>query len=341
MKPISLFIIVFILSSSFVFSEEKNPIQLYQEIALSKKLDLNRYWRLLLHYRDPIFFGKSKSEADGNEFFLSPNGKTDPKAELLETISSFFREPLPEEIEETKLHPFCKYPERFRWLDSQLNFDRGLLPKLNCERYKNWIEALNPTSIKLIFASFYLNNPASLFGHNLLKIGSGESSKSEILDYAVNFAANNSPDDSALVYTIKGVMGGYPGVFSIFPYYYKINEYNDMESRDLWEYELNFDEEQSKRITAHIWELGSTHFDYFFFDENCSYQLLSLLEIGNPELKLRDRFNLYTIPSDTVKLILEQEGLVRKKSYRPSLSSKMNQKLFYLEKKKDIGYRNI
>ncbi|WP_080035249.1 DUF7843 domain-containing protein, partial [Leptospira interrogans] len=181
MKPISLFIIVFILSSSFVFSEEKNPIQLYQEIALSKKLDLNRYWRLLLHYRDPIFFGKSKSEADGNEFFLSPNGKTDPKAELLETISSFFREPLPEEIEETKLHPFCKYPERFRWLDSQLNFDRGLLPKLNCERYKNWIEALNPTSIKLIFASFYLNNPASLFGHNLLKIGSGESSKSEIL----------------------------------------------------------------------------------------------------------------------------------------------------------------
>ncbi|EJO78494.1 DUF4105 domain-containing protein [Leptospira interrogans] len=332
MKPISLFIIVFILSSSFVFSEEKNPIQLYQEIALSKKLDLNRYWRLLLHYRDPIFFGKSKSEADGNEFFLSPNGKTDPKAELLETISSFFREPLPEEIEETKLHPFCKYPERFRWLDSQLNFDRGLLPKLNCERYKNWIEALNPTSIKLIFASFYLNNPASLFGHNLLKIGSGESSKSEILDYAVNFAANNSPDDSALVYTIKGVMGGYPGVFSIFPYYYKINEYNDMESRDLWEYELNFDEEQSKRITAHIWELGSTHFDYFFFDENCSYQLLSLLEIGNPELKLRDRFNLYTIPSDTVKLILEQEGLVRKKSYRPSLSSKMNQKLFYLEK---------
>ncbi|EMP05515.1 hypothetical protein LEP1GSC124_0487 [Leptospira interrogans serovar Pyrogenes str. 200701872] len=58
------------MSSSFVFSEEKNPIQLYQEIALSKKLDLNRYWRLLLHYRDPIFFGKSKSEADGNEFFF-------------------------------------------------------------------------------------------------------------------------------------------------------------------------------------------------------------------------------------------------------------------------------
>ncbi|WP_061248730.1 DUF4105 domain-containing protein [Leptospira alstonii] len=337
MKPIPLFIIAFILTSNAVFSEEKNPIRSYQEIALSKNLDSARYWRLLLHYKNPIFFGKAKSEADGDEFFLSPNGKTDPKEELIETISSFFREPFPEEIEETKLHPICKYPERFRWLDSHLNFDRNLLPKLNCDRYKNWIEALSPTSIKIIFASFYLNNPASLFGHNLLKIGSGESSKSEILDYAVNFAANNSPDDSALVYTIKGVAGGYPGVFSIFPYYYKINEYNDMESRDLWEYELNFNEEESKRITSHIWELGGTYFDYFFFDENCSYQLLSLLEIGNPELKLRDQFNLYTIPADTVKLILEQEGLVRKKSYRPSLNSKMNQKLFYLEKEEKHG----
>lgn len=192
-------------------------------------------------------------------------------------------------------------------------------------------------------ASFYLNNPASLFGHNLLKIGSKNTTRSEILDYAINFAANNSPDDSALAYTVKGLMGGYPGVFSIFPYYYKINEYNDMESRDLWEYELNFDEEPSRRIASHVWELGSTYFDYFFFDENCSYHLLSLIEIGNPELRLRDKFNLYTIPSDTVKLILEREGLVRKKTYRPSLSSKLEQKLFNLdeeERKKVFEYLN-
>lgn len=332
MKPVRFFILLLFLTGSVVFSEnEKNSIHSYQEIASNKKLDSERYWQLLLHYKDPIFFGKAKSETDGSDFFLSPEGKTDPKAELMETISSFFREPSPEEIDESQLHPLCKYPERFRWLDSHLNFDRDLLPKLSCNRYKNWIASLNPTSIKLIFASFYLNNPASLFGHNLLKIGSGESSKSEILDYAVNFAANNNPDDSAITYMFKGVIGGYPGVFSIFPYYYKINEYNDMESRDLWEYELNFNEEQSRRITAHIWELGATYFDYFFFDENCSYQILSLLEIGKPELRLRDQFHLYTIPSDTIRLVLENEGLIRNKFYRPSLSSKMNQKLFNLE----------
>ncbi|RHX77764.1 hypothetical protein DLM77_20120 [Leptospira yasudae] len=327
-----LLILLFIFPD-LLFSQELivTRIKEYQELANSKNLDQTRYWRLLLHYRDPLFFGKQKSETDGLDFFVSPNGKTDPKEELLSTIQSFFREPNSEEIDETKLHPLCKYPERFRWLDSHLHFDQSLLPKLNCNRYKNWINALNPSSIKLIFASFYLNNPASLFGHNLLKIGSANTAQSEILDYAVNFAANNPPEDSALAYTFKGLAGGYPGYFSIFPYYYKINEYNDIESRDLWEYELNFDRETSRRIASHVWELGSTYFDYFFFDENCSYHLLSLLEIGNPELKLRDKFNLYTIPSDTVKLVLEQEGLVRKKTYRPSLSSKLEQKLFHLE----------
>ncbi|TGK31546.1 DUF4105 domain-containing protein [Leptospira gomenensis] len=329
----------------FLFSQEQtsDPILSYENSALEKNLDSSRYWSLLLHYRDPIFLGKSKSEIDGKDFFLSPNGHKDPKSELIATIRSFFKTPTEEELGETKLHPLCKYPERFRWLDSQLRFDKSLLPSLKCERYNNWIQALNPASIKLIFASFYLNNPASLFGHNLLKIGSENSSRSEILDYAVNFAANNAPEDSALAYTIKGLAGGYPGYFSIFPYYYKINEYNDIESRDLWEYELELGPEDSKRIASHVWELGSTYFDYFFFDENCSYHLLSLVELGKPELRLRDQFNLYTIPTDTVKLLLEQEGLVRKKTYRPSLSSKLDQKLLLLdaqEKRKVFEYLN-
>nr|WP_243399319.1 DUF4105 domain-containing protein [Leptospira ellisii] len=334
---------LFSTAAPFVFPQERteDPILDYQKAALEKKLDSSRYWSLLLHYRDPALWGNAKSEIDGKDFFLSPNGNRDPKSELIETIRSFFRTPTEEELTEVKLHPICKYPERFRWLDSELHFDKNLLPSPKCERYKNWIEALNPASIKLIFASFYLNNPASLFGHNLLKIGSENSSRSEILDYAVNFAANNAPEDSALVYTFKGLAGGYPGYFSIFPYYYKINEYNDIESRDLWEYELDLSPEDSRRIASHVWELVSTYFDYFFFDENCSYHLLSLVELGNPELRLRDKFHLYTIPTDTVKLLLEQEGLVRKKYYRPSLSSKLDQKLLLLdpeEKRKVFSY---
>ncbi|WP_225913681.1 Lnb N-terminal periplasmic domain-containing protein [Leptospira yasudae] len=328
------FLFSFFAISPVLFSQEsaiatqarQETIDSYIQNAETKKLHSERYWLLLLHYRKSIF-GNEKSEVDGQDFFLSTNGKWNSKDELAETIRGFFRTPTPEEVEEKVLHPMCKYPERFRWLDSHLNFDKNILPPLPCTRFNNWIAALNPTSIQVIFASFYLNNPASLFGHNLLKIGSKNPNRSEILDYAVNFAANHSPEDGSLTYAARGLFGGYPGAFSIFPYYFKINEYNDMESRDLWEYELEIGESDARRVVSHVWELGATYFDYYFLDENCSYHLLSLLEIARSDLRLREEFNLYTIPSDTVKLILEKEGFIRKKSHRPSLSSKMEQKI--------------
>ena len=58
------------------------------------------------------------SEADGMEFFNSPQGKTDPEAELAATLASFFV-PLAE-IAKDKEHPQCNFPARFKWLKQQL-----------------------------------------------------------------------------------------------------------------------------------------------------------------------------------------------------------------------------
>jgi hypothetical protein len=103
------------------------------------------------------------------------------------------------------------------------------------------------------------------------------------------------------------------------PYYMKIQEYLHVESRDLWEYELTFDEEQAARLVAHVWETRTTHFDYYFFSENCSYFLLGLLEVADPELRLVERFPGAVIPTNTVRAVLEVPGLVRARSLRPSL----------------------
>ena len=65
----------------------------------------------------------------------------------------------------------------------------------------------------------------------------------------------------------------------MFPYYMKVRIYNDVEWRDMWEYELDFKEEELSRLLDHLWELGGIYFKYYFFQENCSYHLLSLLEI--------------------------------------------------------------
>ena len=69
------------------------------------------------------------------------------------------------------------------------------------------------------------------------------------------------------------------------------------EHRDLWEYRLTLTPAELDRLVRHLWELLPTYYDYYFFDENCSYHLLALLEVARPGLRLTDRFHAWTIPS--------------------------------------------
>jgi hypothetical protein len=58
-------------------------------------------------------------------------------------------------------------------------------------------------------------------------------------------------------------------------------------------------------------------FDYYFFDENCSYHLLSLMEVARPGLRLTDQFPLWVIPSETVRAVAEA-GMVKEVRFRPA-----------------------
>ncbi|MEN0107429.1 MAG: DUF4105 domain-containing protein, partial [Pseudomonas sp.] len=86
---------------------------------------------------------------------------------------------------------------------------------------------------------------------------------------------------------------------------------------DLWEYRLNLTPEETGRMVEHIWELKQIRFDYFFFDENCSFRLLELLEIARPGLELTEQFPITAIPTDTVRAV-KDAGLVSRIDYRPS-----------------------
>ena len=102
-------------------------------------------------------------------------------------------------------------------------------------------------------------------------------------------------------------MGGYPGLFALMPYREKLSEYRSLENRDLWEYQLDLTPEETGRMVEHVWELKQIQFDYFFFDENCSYRLLELLQVARPSLDLTSQFPLTAIPTDTVKAV-KQSG---------------------------------
>jgi uncharacterized protein DUF4105 len=281
-----------------------------------------REWRLLLHYRANLFGGYT-SEQDDPGFFLSPEGKTNPAAELDATLKQFFSE---EFVGRSKQPAQCAFVARYHWLKETLAFDEARLKPIGCERFERWIEEFHAQSITLIFPSAFLNNPASMFGHTLLRIDQrGQTEQTRILAYTINYAADVPPEAGA-AYPILGIFGGYRGYFSTIPYYLKVQEYRDIENRDIWEYRLNLSDAQLRRLLMHAWELGNAYFDYFFFKENCSYHLLALLDYANPTLHLTDEFLFWTVPADTVRLIASKPGLVSSIAYRPSRSNLIRRK---------------
>jgi hypothetical protein len=310
-----------------VFAEAPGPtdnpyLRELVERAMHLKLADEREWHVLLHYQ-PNLFGKGvTSMQDDPGFFMAPTGKTDPQAELAATLAQFFSDEL---VGRSKQQAQCAFVARYHWLKEKLDFDDRRLPPQLCERFTRWFNEFNAQSISVIFPTGFMNNPASMFGHTFLRIDAkGQTPQTRILDYTINYAAE-VPPNAGPEYAIKGIFGGYRGHFSTIPYYLKVQEYRDIENRDIWEYRLDLTQQQVTRLLMHTWEMGNAYFDYFFFDENCSFHILGLVEAADPSIHLLDRFRFYAIPVDTVRLLAES-GLVGEVVSRPSRSTLVRRK---------------
>ena len=269
------------------------------------------FWISLGHY-ETAKLGGWRSYVSDQKFFLAPDGNEHPDHELAATVQALYA---PASAGEQ--HAQCVYPARTRWLKAQLNLTD--LPTLDCAEFKQWFKDVSPDSAVMIFPAAYLNSPSSMFGHTLLRIDQKDvqSDHTALLSYAINFGAYIEGSDNSILYAWKGLMGGYPGLFALVPYQEKLSEYRSLENRDLWEYRLNLTQPETARMVEHVWELKQIKFDYFFFDENCSYRLLELLQVARPSLRLTEQFPLTAIPTDTVKAVKEA-GLVESITYRPS-----------------------
>ncbi|KAF1026462.1 MAG: hypothetical protein GAK37_02668 [Pseudomonas sp.] len=269
------------------------------------------FWLSLGHYEAGKFSGW-RSYVSDTKFFIAPDGAHHPDAELKATVAALYAPATAGEK-----HAQCVYPARTRWLKDQLHLTD--LPAVDCTEFKQWFKDVAPHSAVMIFPAAYLNSPSSMFGHTLLRIDQADvqSNHTALLSYAINFGAYIEGSDNSILYAWKGLMGGYPGLFALVPYQEKLSEYRSLENRDLWEYRLNLTQVETERMVEHVWELKQVRFDYFFFDENCSYRLLELLQVARPGLRLTEQFPLTAIPTDTVKAVKEA-GLVEKIDYRPS-----------------------
>jgi len=291
--------------------------------ASDRQLAYSQQWLNLLHYK-PTFFGNNyTSQIEDRRFFLTDDGHNNPELELAATIDA---------INQNQKNLMCRFPARIKWIHAQKRVHASALDNLTCPELDSWLKTINPASLTLVFPAAYLNSPSSMFGHTLLRINPGDNRKNlSLVSYALNYAANVSEVDNNFFFAFNGIFGGYPGALSIVPYYEKITEYSDIENRDIWEYELNLDKQEITQLMLHAWELKTTRTPYYFFTQNCSYLLLTLLEVARAGIDLTSPFQIKAIPSDTVRAIVDA-NLVKDIKFRPSSATIIEQRLLTLNK---------
>ncbi|MEA2100135.1 MAG: DUF4105 domain-containing protein [Campylobacterota bacterium] len=264
------------ISSLLFFTLEANEPSCLKK-ALAKNLDKDDYWLKLLHFKD------NKSVINNREFFLSPKGITDAKSELIETLKRF----------KTTPNLICKYPARYKWLNSKLKLD---IKNQECKKLKEFLKP-NFKKIIIVFTSERYDSPASVFGHTMMKIESDE------IPYVINYAARIPDETNSFYYVYNGFSGGFKSRYRLVPFSIKDYEYRSGEFRDLIEFSLDLDKDEVENIMLHFYEIKDTNEDYYFLSHNCSSELIKLIDIAKYDSELSKDFNTIVIPIDIIYIL--------------------------------------
>ncbi|MCC5878802.1 MAG: DUF4105 domain-containing protein [Idiomarina sp.] len=234
-------------------------------------------WLKLLHFDREGLFSEPRSAVNDANFFFAEDGAVNPKAELEATLRAMLAP------EDDVLHPSCNFPARAMWLSEQ-----GLIQladDISCPAWDEWRHRHDNGKVGLTFASGYLGNPASFFGHLLLHIrppadGSADQmTASHLLDSSLNFGADIPATDGMLPYMVKGLIGGYQARYSEAPFYRNTSLYSETQMRDSWFYQLDLPAAKQAFLIAHLYEVLGHNFDYLFLSQNCASRIGRTLEL--------------------------------------------------------------
>lgn len=295
--------------------------------ARDKKLWQDPQWLRLGHYRKKKSFGGYQSPFRG-PMFIADGGFKDPEIELTATLEALF----------TDKNRQCDFLARTTWIKKHFTIPESELAA--CEERKDWKRRLGAQEMYIVFASSDLSSAGSSFGHTFLRAHNPKNIKQlDLLDYGINYAAVTGTDDGAS-FALKGLLGFYPGSYSMLPFHQKMREYTNLEGRNLWEYKLKLSPEEVELMIDHLLELGSSVAPYYFLDDNCSRQILELIEIVKPDLDLTSRFVDSTIPLDTVKA-MASEGLLEGEVLRLSLQAEWRDSYAHLNRQQKSVLKDI
>lgn len=263
----------------------------------------SKEWNQLLYYKH------DKSEVNNKDFFISDNGNSNPKEELLATLNSYSLDNINDNS------TICKYPARYLFLSQFVDFKNYEVVNKKCKKLNDW-EFLNKTkSISLILVSGYVSNPASTFGHSFIKLNTSDNN---LFSSSVNYGALVPDNENMLKYIYKGLTGEYEAGFSDQYFYTQDMTYTNTEFRDMWEYKLNLTDFQQKLILLHIWEIVGKKYDYYFLNKNCGFRVTEVLNLVT-KTDFLDKSNLWFLPVETFQDIESKEpNLISEVKFIPS-----------------------
>ena len=336
---------VFLLASPSVSASDTEEIPHHTQLLEAAKLSNLSHspaWLKLLHY-EPVGFSETALESaiHSPEFFLTANGRYEPEAELNEMVRSMLKV----DTSTSDQHAVCRFPARAAWLKKQLSIPTEWIPVTDCPEFENWSFNGTTDSISIVFATGYLGNPASYYGHTLVKLNSRlQQKQTSLLDVSVNYGAIVPDNEDPLTYIVKGVTGGYDGGFSHIQYYFHTHNYGENELRDLWEYELDLPQEAVDLIVAHAWEVLGRKYTYYFFRKNCAYRMAELLQVVEG-IDIIPENRPFTMPQSLISKLGSSKrsgsSLVRKVIYHPSRQSRLYSRFEALSNDKKLRVRKI
>lgn len=301
-----LVVIVLCLISFEVFA---NPVMDYQNPKDISFVSNLMEWKHLLHYEN------NKSVVTDNSFFLSSNGKVNPKEELKKTIQEYIT---PTFLEDEDV--VCKFPARVHFIKKYFKLPTRKNVSV-CRKYREYDEKVAFDNVFIIFAAENNFSPSSMMGHSFLKM-EGNSSI-----HAFSYFATFNKMNMFKLYA-KVLTSGIDGLYMLSPYSDKQNEYINKENRSLWEFKLKLNQEDKKPLKAHLWELKGKNIKYNFIKHNCNTALINILKIANKDFYLdakkpfitpieyiqwlqdNDKISSVTfVPSETQKNAIKKFGL--------------------------------
>jgi len=310
------------------------PIAVGEEgvnVAEFDQLANHSVWLKLLHYGKE----RERGEVLDDDYFLSPDGRNNPKSELTATLKAY-SQPWPEVTDE---HPRCRFPARYYWLSKQLPLEGYRVREPRCKNLEKWALFDKTKSISFLLVSGYLGNPGSTFGHSLLRLNTeSRDDVTGLFDLSLSYGALIPDNEPTWRYVAKGVLGGYEGGFSDRYYYTQDLVYSHTEFRDVWEYELILSESERTFLLMHMWEVVGRKFDYLFLTTNCGYRLSELLELVVDELFLTNT-RVWYIPVETfhrlnavdaVRRKQGKAGLIKAVRFIPSSQRRLNHQVSLL-----------